>query len=133
MNDSHPVHEPSLLDVQLAFEHWRLERTSCREPTPSYLQALAIALLKQHKPFTICKALGVNSKVLKRWAMDDSSDEDQLDFVALPDEQEAIATGTTLTDPAVLIRLPNGVEIDIMSGISLTHVLAAASSLRAAP
>ena len=70
MNDPHPEHEPSLLDVQLAFEHWRLERSSSRQPTPSHLRTLTVVMLEKHKPFTICKALSVNSSVLKKWAMD---------------------------------------------------------------
>ena len=133
MNDSHPMHEPSLLDVQLAFEHWRLKRSSSRQPTPSHLRALAVALLERHIPFTICKALGVNSSVLKQWALDDACGEDQLAFVALPVEPEAMATKTAVADFTVLIRLPNGVEIDVLSGFSLNHVLSVANSLRAVP
>jgi len=89
-------------------------------------------MLEKHKPFTICKALGVNSSVLKQWAMD-PSDDDHLAFVALPDELEATAARTATTDPTVLIRLPNGVEIDVQSGFSLNQVLSVASSLRAMP
>ena len=133
MNDSHPVHEPSLLDVQLAFEHWRLERSSSRQPTPNHLRSLAVALLEQHIPFTICKALDVNSAVLKQWALDDSCGEDQRAFVTLPVEPEAMATKTVITGSTVLIRLPNGVEIDVLSGFSLNQVLSVANSLRARP
>ena len=63
MSHSHPLHEPSLIDGQVAFEHWRLDRRK-RQPTPKHLRSLAVALLEQSLPFTICKALGVDGTAL---------------------------------------------------------------------
>lgn len=128
MSQSHPSHEPSLIDVQVAFEHWRSMRT-LRQPTPEHLRSLAAALLKDHVPFTICKALGVNSSALKQWASQ-APKTITTSFVALPEEPQPTVENTKVLDPAVLISLPNGVQISVRQGFSLTQVLAAASSLK---
>ena len=45
MKDNSPESTtPTLLDVQIAFEHWRTHRSSQREPTPEHLRQLAIGL-----------------------------------------------------------------------------------------
>lgn len=128
MSQSHPLHEPSLIDVQVAFEHWRSERT-LRQPTPQHLRSLAVALLEHHLPFTICKALGVNSSTLKQWATQ-TPKIITTPFVTLPEEQQVNIGDATVSDPCVLISLPNGVQISVMQGFSLDHVLTVASALQ---
>ena len=129
MGQSQPLHEPSLIDVQVAFEHWRSERT-LRRPTPEHLRSLAVALLEHHVPFTICKALGVNSSALKQWATQTPKSV-TTPFVTLPEEPPQTNIGDAkAADPAVLISLPNGIQISVMQGLSLSHVLAVASSLQ---
>lgn len=129
MSHSHPLHEPSLIDVQVAFEHWRANRRKC-QPTPKHLRSLAVALLKQHLPFTICKALGVNGTALKQWATEELV-VSQVPFVVLP-EAPPVPEIPDATDSefALLIKLPNGVQVSLMQGHSLGEALAAASALR---
>lgn len=127
MSDSQ---RPSLIDVQLAFEHWRAQRTR-RQPTPEHLRSLAVALLDQHIPFTVCKALGVNGSALKQWAKEEPvASHTQASFVVLPEESRRVVPEVVVRDPEVLITLPNGVRLSLLSGVSLQEALAAASSVR---
>ena len=128
MKHSDSLHEPSLIDVQVAFEHWRLDRRK-RQPTPKHLRSLAVSLLEQHLPFTICKALGVNGTALKRWAKEETL-VSQTPFVVLPEEPPARIAGATRAEPALLIKLPNGVQVSLMPGFSLYEALTAASAVR---
>ena len=65
---SHPdsSDETTLLDTQLAFEHWRTHRTSARHATPKRLKNMAVALLEHHPKSLVCKTLSLNHVVLKR-------------------------------------------------------------------
>ncbi|MGQ7848784.1 hypothetical protein ACUNV4_30100 [Granulosicoccus sp. 3-233] len=125
MSHSHPT---SLIDVQVAFEHWRAQRTH-RQPTPRHLRSLAVALLDQHIPFTICKALGVNASALKQWAKEEPV-LTQSSFVVLPEEPTRVMPDVVARDPELSITLPNGVQLSLVSGVSLHEALAAASSVR---
>ena len=122
---------PSLIDVQLAFAHWRKTR-SIRGSTPRRLRVLAANLLKQHNAMIICKALGVNSTALKQWALliEDKSDTKQISagFITLPLDGEPAqhAEPCSLT-----IRLPNGVQVCAHGQYTLAQVFAAASELGA--
>lgn len=128
MSHSQPLHPPSLIDAQVAFEHWRAQRTH-RQPTPGHLRSLAVALLDQHIPFTICKALGVNGSALKQWAKEEPV-ACQTSFVALPEETKHVVPDVVDRNPELSITLPNGVQLSIASGVSLHEALAAASSVR---
>lgn len=128
MSLSHPQHEPSLIDVQLAFEHWRAHRTS-RRSTPKHLRALTVALLENHRPSAIYKTLGLNSSTLKQWAAQES-ELGTTAFVSLPDDLPAPVTTQSLTaEAAILISLPNGVQVSVLQGASLNQVLVVANSL----
>lgn len=128
MNHCNSLHEPSLIDVQVAFEHWRLDRRK-RQPTTKHLRSLAVALLGKHLPFTICKALGVNGTALKQWANEEPV-VSQTPFVVLPEAPPAEVPDATVGEPALLIKLPNGVQVSLMPGFSLRGALAAASAVR---
>ena len=129
INPSGP--SPSLIDVQLAFAHWRKTR-SVRGSTPRRLRVLAADLLKQHNAMIICEALGVNSTALKQWAVlievESDAKQHSAGFITLPldDEPAQHAEPCTLT-----IKLPNGVQLCAQGQYTLTQVLAAASELGA--
>lgn len=130
MNPSRPDHAPSLIDVQLAFEHWRSHRTS-RRSTPEHLRTLAVDLLEDHRPSTVYKALGLNSTTLKQWAAQEQKTSTTT-FVSLPDgPPEQVVTKPLAAEPVILISLPNGVQVSLLQGPTLNVVLAAANSLGA--
>jgi len=132
MNPSHPQQEPSLIDVQLAFEHWRLDRASPRSGTPEHLRTLAVGLLKNHRPSVVYKTLGLNSSTLKQWATIECK-ASTTTFVSLPDNPPQPGfTNPLAVEPAILISLPNGVQVSVREGAALDHVLAVASLLGAA-
>jgi hypothetical protein len=126
-----PVDVPSLIDVQLAFTHWRNTRT-VRGSTPDRLRGLAVDLLHRHQYVTVCEALGVNATALKQWARQiaaaPGNDDQPVEFITLPigDEQPPELKQCHLT-----INLPNGVQVYAQGSYTLTQLFAAASELSA--
>jgi len=56
----------SLVDVQLAFAHWRKTRSG-REATPHRLKQMAVRLLATESRASVCKALAINTSAFKQW------------------------------------------------------------------
>lgn len=123
MNPSRPNHAPSLIDVQLAFEHWRSHRTS-RRSTPEHLRTLAVELLEDHRPSIVYKALGLNSTTLKQWAAQEhKTEKSTTTFVNLPDgPAEQVVTKSLTAEPVILISLPNGVQVSLLQGATLARL-----------
>lgn len=137
MKQSAPL-EPSLtlVDVQLAFAHWRQSR-AVRGPTPERLQLLAVGLLTDHNASSICSALGINSIALKQWVVRCADKPESArvveqpapSFIALaPVEQ---VHDTDVNSFALLINLPNGVQVQAQGVYTLPQVLSAVSELGA--
>ena len=126
-----PAPTPSLIDVQLAFAHWRKTRT-VRGSTPERLRSLAVDLLSQHNHVAVCEALGVNATALKQWAQQvggtPGRDDSPADFVMLPidDEQRLRPEQSPMT-----INLPNGIQVCAQGSYTLTQLFTAASELSA--
>jgi len=121
-------HDLSLLDVQLAFESWRAQRNK-RQPTPGHLRSLAVALLEHHVPFTVCKALGINSAALKQWMKEEPA-ATQRHFVTLSDDTPTIpVSDDAQCSPLLMIALPNGVQLNLPGGYPLIDALQAAYAL----
>lgn len=121
---------PTLLDVQIAFEHWRTNRSKQREPTPEHLRQLAIGLLSEHSAGNIQKALGLGAAALKQWSTPaQRPSERPRGFVLLPHEQPK----TQQRAGVDTIELPNGVRVTLSGQLSLSQVLQAASELRVLP
>lgn len=121
---------PSLIDVQLAFEHWRNTR-DIRTATPVRLRELATGLVSRYRQSQICEALGISSTALKLWS--DAStvckdDNESSTFVTLPvpDKLESHNEHCHLT-----FQLPNGIEIHAQGQYTLSQLLSAASTLGA--
>ena len=127
------THQPSLVDVQLAYEQWRSTRT-VRGATPARLRAMAARLLSDHSPAAVCDALGVNATALKQWAEQTATEHHRpiADFVPLPvpDEPEH---KTSINDDSnqFIIHLPNGIQVSTHSSCNLAYVLATANALGA--
>jgi len=136
MNQIDPP-EPSLslIDVQLAFAHWRKSRT-VRGSTPKRLRVLAADLLTQHNASSVCEALGINSTALKQWAshagdaIEPVAEQRAAGFITLPvvDEQAQHAEPEPC---ALIINLPNGVQVHAQGGYTLSQVFTAVSELSA--
>lgn len=123
LSDSH--HEASLLEAQLAFEHWRANRASRRTGTPAHLKALAIDLLQRHPRSVVCKTLALNSTALKRWAEPEQAGGGE-DFVTLP---EPVAALEKVHPHELRIILPNGVQVHATHSYTATELLAAVNAL----
>ena len=130
-----PEPSPSLIDVQLAFAHWRKTRT-VRGSTPERLRVLAADLLTQHNAASVCSSLGVNSTALKQWATlvadadEPVADQRAAGFITLPlvDEQAQHAEPEPC---ALIINLPNGVQVHAQGEYTLSQVFVAVSELSA--
>jgi transposase-like protein len=57
--------EPSLSTVETYFAHWRSTRSNLQ--TPHELKEQAVSLLSNHTMNEICRGLGVNHSMIKRW------------------------------------------------------------------
>lgn len=130
-----PGTSPSLIDVQLAFAHWRQNRT-LRGSTPRRLRVLAADLLTHHNAASICEALGVNSTALKQWATL-AADADEpvagrppAGFITLPQVDEQVQLAVTEAC-ALIINLPNGVQVHAQGAYTLSQVFTAVSELSA--
>lgn len=104
-----PPSAPSLEQVQQAFSDWRASGGSHR--TPLELQRQAASLLDGHTSGSICKALSLDHRRLKRWreelmSSDKSSPESCSEFVEVPE----------MTSPAP----PTPPAMFSASGLSLT-------------
>ena len=93
--------ELSLIDVQLAFAHWRSQRAAREQPS-QHLRSLAIALLDNHVPFSICKALGINSVALKHWPLE-STKREPIEFVSLNEQHQCSSASTDHQWPTVAV------------------------------
>lgn len=132
MNSKDAAHEPSLVEVQLAYEQWRSTRT-VRGATPVRLRAMAARLLSTHSPAAVCDALGVNATALKQWAEQTLAEHPHgpvTDFVSvsLPDELQHPAIIHNDSNPFI-IHLPNGVQVSVAGSCNLASVLAEANAL----
>lgn len=132
MNSKDAAHDPTLVDVQLAYEQWRSTRT-VRGATPVRLRAMAARLLSTHSLGAVCDALGVNATALKQWAEQTVAEHPHgsgTDFVTvpLPDESEPPAIIHDDSDPFI-IHLPNGVQVSVAGSCNLANVLAEANAL----
>lgn len=119
---------PSLIDVQLAFEHWRNTR-DIRTATPLRLRELAAGLVSRYRQSQICEALGISSTALKLWSGSSTvckDDNESPTFVTLPipDKLETHNDYCHLT-----LQLPNGIEIRAQGHYTLSQLLSAASTL----
>ena len=130
MSDTKPTLEFSLVDVQLAFAHWRRTRVA-RESTPQRLRKLAIGLLSSHSRATVCQSLAINSAALKHWAGADAPTTESVpeNFIELG-VSEARTSNRIPGD--FIIQLPNGVQINTQGQHTLVEVLTAASSMECA-
>lgn len=126
MKKIEPPVVPSLIDVQLAFEHWRNTRSG-RCSTPPHLRVLAIGLLELHRQSTVCEALGVNSVALKRWTGKSKIDTvGSSQFITLSMRDESVANPEQCQ---IMIHLPNGVQVSTQGSYDLIQLLSAASTL----
>ena len=123
MPDYDFTHEPDLLDAQLAFEHWRANRESAREPTPLRLKTLAVNLLVHHSRALICKTININSMTLKDWVKQAKAPSQ---FVTLPADEKAVKSNQTHT---LKIVFPNGVHVQADHSYSVTELLSAVNAL----
>ena len=124
---SHPdsSDETTLLDTQLAFEHWHTHRTSARHATPKRLKNMAVALLEHHPKSLVCKTLSLNHVVLKSWATADIV-EPVSEFVSLPPDTPSCEP----TQKAELkIVLPNGTQVHAFHSYSAKELLTALNTL----
>lgn len=128
--------KPSLRSAQHAFEQWRSSRTR-RGPTPMTLRQCAVALLEQHRPFHICRALRINASALKQWSgqsvplstfAECPVDADSpAGFVRLPDTDEALVDPAPQITDSLIIELPNEAVIRIRRAFTLDEVFQAAA------
>ena len=121
---------PSLIDVQLAFEHWRNTR-DIRTATPLRLRELAAGLVSRYRQSQICEALGISSTALKLWsgastACKDDNQPPTFVTLSVPDKLESHNEHCHLT-----FQLPNGIEIRAQGQYTLSQLLSAASTLGA--
>jgi transposase-like protein len=123
MTDHDFTHEPNLLDAQLAFEHWRVNRESARQPTPLRLKTLAVNLLVNHSRALVCKTININSTTLKDWINQAKAPSQ---FVTLPTEEHSPKQSQT---HELKIVLPNGVHVHASHSYSATELLCAVSAL----
>ena len=125
---------PSLLDVQLAFAHWRKHRSHPREATPEHLRHLAIALLSEHSAAQITSALGLGAVALKKWAaqVESSTESGALSVVPLPVPLDESPVELSAGASTHAIHLPNGVCVSLSAQLPLSQILQAASELGAA-
>lgn len=128
MKDNSPESTtPTLLDAQIAFEHWRTHRSTQRETTPAHLRQLAIGLLNEHSAGKIQKALGLGAAALKQWSTPAQLPTDSpREFVPLPHEQPKTKQQADVDS----IELPNGVRVTLSGRLPLSQVLQAASELK---
>ncbi len=74
----------SLEEARHQFDHWRAGRTR-RSRTPEDLRHRAVSLLKHHRAFHVCLALGINATALKSWADDENnSSSSSVKFTEMP-------------------------------------------------
>lgn len=123
MTDDDLTHEPDLLDAQLAFEHWRANRESAREPTPLRLKTVAVNLLVHHSRALICKTININSMTLKDWVKQAKAPSQ---FVTLPPDEHSPILSQTQT---LKIVFPNGVHVQASHSYSATELLSAVNAL----
>ena len=130
MTDIEPTLELSLVDVQLAFAHWRRTRAA-RESTPQRLKKLAVGLLASHTRASVSHSLAINSSALKHWADADVQNTELVseNFIEL-DVPEPRSSDRAQGD--FIIHLTNGVRINTQGQHTLAEVLMAASSMDSA-
>jgi len=122
--------KPCLVDVQLAFAHWRESRTK-RGPTPERLRTLALQLLPSHSRSDVCKALAINSAALRQWTGGSTervaaASKDFVDLSHSVMAHEGHQVGSNHSQ--FTITLPNGVQVGIQGECSVLDVLSAASA-----
>jgi hypothetical protein len=101
----------SLEQVASAFKQWRISRLK-REPVPEALIEQALQLLKMYSKNKIIKHLGINYKMLERWAQ---QRELNPQFVRLKPIPEKPTTKTLLTESCnITVRLPTGSELTMV-------------------
>lgn len=133
-----PVTGDSFADAVAAFDHWRLNRTH-QHTTPVDLRLQAIALLKEHAPTQVARALGIHTSSLKNWVNNSSTNcvkkpkpsprsqqsISASDFVELP--LSAVAAPSALTAhssaPELVIDLPNGTRLSAHSVACVDQLL----------
>jgi len=142
MNASVVDFKPSLRSAQQAFDQWRSSRTQ-RGPTPMALRQSAVALLEQHCPFHICRALRINANALKQWsgaqdAPPSASAESVLleadssaAFIRLPEVDEVVTEPVADLTGSLTIELPNETVIRVRRRFTLDEVFQAAARLGA--
>ncbi len=112
----------ALGDVHREFIRWRTA-SSAWGKTPETLRRRAVGLLEHHYAFHVCRALGINATVLKRWAADErdrgitSSEVYETDsFVAL--DAESLPSGPANTSgptSTLTVELPGGIRVHCYS------------------
>lgn len=134
MSHPNPTTEPCLVDVQLAFTHWRKSRT-VRGSTPQRLRELALQLLASHSRAEVCKALAINSAALTLWSggMTQRTTVVPSDFVALSVPSANQSQQADNQRCQFSITLPNGVQVNTQGEHTLAEVLNAASVAGVAP
>lgn len=102
------------------------------------LRQRAVALLEQHRPFHICRALRINASALKQWsgtqpAHQDTSPESPADadspagFVRLPGVEQTLADPAQPMADTLTIELPNETVIRVHRAFTLDDVFQAAA------
>lgn len=86
-----PPRSPRLAAVEREFAEWR--RTRTKPHTPRALKAHVVELLGEHSRRQICRVLGINDEMLKRWQAEIGAQSDPA-FVALPSLPEGEEPGT---------------------------------------
>lgn len=143
MDQDPELNVPDVIDVQLAFEHWRKHRTR-REHTPVHLRKLAVQLLESNSCGRVCKALAINSATLKQWVDEpDQRRENSLTngFIALAPSSTPIPKPELTQEPhrsesdsiTLNITLPNGVELTAEHRCSFTQLLNTLSQMDIRP
>lgn len=135
-----PSTQADLVEVQLAFTHWRQTGPSGRgRGTPQRLRMLAVQLLSHYNLSQVCKALALNSTTLRQWAAQINADEPNQaqtgsGFIAL-DTDGLRAPEQTPPSPALSVRmeLPNGVLVHVTGAFHLSQVLESAQALGSEP
>ena len=124
----------SLVDVQLAFAHWRKTRSG-REATPHRLKQMAVRLLATESRASVCKALAINTSTFKQWTGADSAGRAAtpaaqfVELDSLPEPTVSSELGVASSAIAT-ITLPNGVEVKTTGTWSLPELLNAANQVR---
>ena len=79
---------PTLESVQAAFQQWRQHKPYLRSRIPAELRDQALALLTQHSPGDICKALSITRGMFLAWqghaAPPRNATSEPIEFVTLP-------------------------------------------------